>query len=103
MTENQKRYQKKVAASAKLTKWRRAGIKDATLEIYDELLAKQQGRCAICRALPTTRQLALDHDHKTGKARGLLCTGCNIGVGSLERFNRLKVLDDANYYLQSPP
>jgi hypothetical protein len=49
---------------------------------YLELLASQGGTCAIChKAPPSHRRLAIDHDHKTGKIRGLLCNGCNLGIG----------------------
>lgn len=50
-----------------------------TEEQYDELLEKQNGCCAICdrhHTLFNTR-LAVDHDHKTRRIRGLLCTNCN--------------------------
>ena len=60
---------------------------------YDKALIKQEGRCAICNCeLNSTRytKLAVDHCHKTGKLRGLLCTNCNTGLGlfkeSKERF-----------------
>lgn len=42
--------------------------------IHDEV-------CAICGAEPSTRALAIDHCHDSGKIRGLLCTRCNIGLG----------------------
>lgn len=53
---------------------------------YDELFKKQEGRCAICRrAAGDTRytMLYVDHDHRTGKIRGLLCTHCNTGLCKL--------------------
>lgn len=46
-------------------------------EAYDALLKLQGGRCAICRARPKSKRLAVDHDHKTGVVRGLLCSRCN--------------------------
>lgn len=53
-----------------------------TPEQYDELLAAQNGRCAICEtAPPSGTSLDVDHDHPTGKVRGLLCRNCNQGVG----------------------
>ena len=41
------------------------------------MLAEQGGGCAICGAPPKTRRLHVDHDHKTGEIRGLLCYRCN--------------------------
>ena len=50
------------------------GVTDAE---YDRLLAAQGGGCAICGNPPKTRRLHVDHDHKTGRVRGLLCHRCN--------------------------
>jgi hypothetical protein len=51
---------------------------------YDELFKYQGGRCFICRRKPRTKRLAVDHDHRTGEVRGLLCAnnenGCNRAV-----------------------
>ena len=44
---------------------------------YETLLEGQGGGCAICGATPKTRRLHVDHDHKTGQVRGLLCFRCN--------------------------
>lgn len=44
-------------------------------------LAEQQGRCAICGATEDAEGLHIDHDHVTGRIRGLLCRACNIGLG----------------------
>lgn len=78
-----------------------------TKEEYDALYRLQGGKCAICkRAAGSKRRLAVDHDHtKEGKesVRGLLCKLCNYYV--LGRFARDQVepLQNAIYYLQSPP
>lgn len=53
-------------------------------EDYDAMLAAQGGRCAICRSDDSNGVSAsfhVDHCHKTGKLRGLLCQGCNLGIG----------------------
>ena len=44
----------------------------------------QDGKCAICSNPQENRRLAVDHCHKTGKVRGLLCQGCNTGIGGLK-------------------
>ena len=49
-------------------------------EEYEGVLEKQNGVCAICGGV-LTRKLSVDHDHSTGKFRGLLCTKCNLGLG----------------------
>jgi hypothetical protein len=46
-------------------------------ELYDRLLAEQDGHCALCETTPKTRRLHIDHDHATGRVRGLLCFRCN--------------------------
>jgi hypothetical protein len=49
------------------------------LEQYDLLLKKQDNKCAICKRHSSEfpKRLSVDHDHKTGEIRGLLCTHCN--------------------------
>lgn len=50
-----------------------------TEERYRELVAEQGGTCAICKE--PSGQLHIDHDHVTGRVRGLLCGTCNRGLG----------------------
>lgn len=57
-----------------------------TFEQYDAMFQKQGGACAICgnpqpQAHKRAKNLSVDHDHVTGKIRGLLCSGCNAGLG----------------------
>lgn len=54
-------------------------------ETYYEMLEKQGNECAICKTKSTRRAMNIDHDHKTGKVRGLLCDGCNLSLGHFER------------------
>lgn len=67
-----------------------------TLSEYTDMLIKQKGRCAICGISDTKYKQGfdIDHNHKTGKVRGLLCNQCNFLVGlSRESFliiNKLK-------------
>lgn len=62
---------------------------------YDDILKKQDFVCAICGRLPnplparknrtrTHRALVVDHCHKTGNVRGLLCQKCNVSLWALE-------------------
>lgn len=59
-----------------------------TPEHYDAMFEAQGGVCAICGEPETLvdprkgpRRLAVDHDHETGRVRGLLCGNCNNGLG----------------------
>lgn len=56
-----------------------------TVEEYNELLQKQGGVCATCGCLPDTKNgyLCVDHDHETGRVRGLLCRRCNVVLGQV--------------------
>lgn len=55
-----------------------------TLEWYEETLAAQGGGCKICGRSPKGRQLSVDHDHNSGKVRGLICYYCNTGLGNFK-------------------
>ena len=52
-----------------------------SLEEYDTMMHKQNGACAICGS---NGRLHVDHNHDTGKVRGLLCMDCNTGIGKLQ-------------------
>lgn len=56
---------------------RRYGV---TQEAFDAALVAQDGKCQICRA---PNPSCVDHDHATGRFRGLLCSPCNAGLGLL--------------------
>lgn len=51
-----------------------------SLQEYEEKLARQGGVCEIC-GIPKDEVLDVDHNHSTGKVRGLLCFRCNSGLG----------------------
>jgi hypothetical protein len=54
-----------------------------TPQQYIDMYEKQCGKCAICNEIPKTqRGLHVDHCHETGVVRGLLCHGCNVGIGN---------------------
>ncbi len=56
-----------------------------SLQDYIGLCSKQKGLCAICLNPPKKYRLAVDHDHKTNKVRGLLCFPCNrVVIGRID-------------------
>ena len=66
---------------------------------FEELKESQGGRCAICKTDdPKGRHgvFAVDHCHKSGKIRGLLCNKCNVGLGSF-RDNIESLLNAIDY------
>ena len=53
-----------------------------TRDRYNEMVKTQGNTCAICGQAPQGKKaLCIDHCHTTGKVRGLLCVGCNVGLG----------------------
>jgi hypothetical protein len=78
-------------------KFSRYGV---TREQYDEILCQQKGRCGACHAaLLSSRRTHLDHCHKTGRVRGILCGGCNCALGHLE--DSLQRIVDLALYLEA--
>jgi hypothetical protein len=73
-----------------------------TLKQYDDLLDKQLGLCAICDRKPGGRRLDVDHDHRTGEIRGLLCHLCNRALGMFrgELFQIVDNLRATIHYLE---
>ena len=60
-----------------------------SLERYERMLKSQNGVCAICGKSKAKRRLHVDHNHNTGKIRGLLCDYCNFLVGIVENYSTL--------------
>ena len=58
-----------------------------SMQEYNQMLTAQGGKCAVCggeQSSSRCKHLAIDHDHKTGATRGLLCDNCNRGIGHLQ-------------------
>lgn len=84
-----------------------------TLSQYNEIFEKQCGVCALCGKPETKAQvrvrggivitdmLHVDHDHETGRVRGLLCYRCNTGIGKL--YDDPGLLRKAADYLDGKP
>jgi len=98
--ENQERWRVsggKSRSNRKSHLKRKFGI---TQEQYEEMLAAQDGGCAICGDSPEVgKALHVDHDHDTGDVRALLCVRCNNGLGQFKEDPIL--LDRARTYLQT--
>jgi Recombination endonuclease VII len=85
---------------------RKASVKrcyNVSLEFIDQLYTDQEGKCVICGVFKPYHGgrgaggLVIDHDHKTGKIRGLLCTHCNVMIGMAKE--NLDILRKAQEYL----
>jgi len=102
-TKHLKKWKTRIRAiQANIGRKCRYGI---TVEHFNQLLKMQNGLCAICGQPSTARDkfgkirsLGVDHDHKTGKLRGLLCSNCNTGLGQFRE--KIKFLEKAIEYLK---
>jgi hypothetical protein len=90
--------------------YRRSWIKrkyGLSVDVYDLLVSRQQGLCAICNKEETAiiagniKLLAVDHDHATGNIRGLLCQSCNCLIGHSK--DNISILREAIQYLSADP
>lgn len=68
-----------------------------TVEDYANMLVQHVGKCGIC-SRPFSRSPHIDHDHVTGKVRGLLCYPCNSGIGQFQ--DNIETLKNAIAYLE---
>lgn len=69
-----------------------------TIQDYETMLDNQDRKCAICHVGFGTRQFDIDHNHTTGKVRGLLCNNCNQMLGQAK--DSILVLERAIQYLE---
>lgn len=67
-----------------------------TLEQYNRMLLQQQDQCKICGM--NEKRLFVDHDHVTGKVRGLLCFSCNTALGHFK--DSVTFIESALNYLK---
>lgn len=79
----------KIAASMRERAYKR--LYGITVADYDRMLANQGGGCGICQTTESKGRgrFHVDHDHKTGKVRGILCHSCNTALGRVERYDML--------------
>jgi Recombination endonuclease VII len=69
-----------------------------SLEYFEEMMSAQEECCAICGAEFSKVPVHMDHDHETGRPRGLLCSGCNLGIGLLR--DSAEITANASGYLE---
>ena len=67
-----------------------------TIQEYENMRLNQGGKCAICEEF--TEVLQVDHSHKTGRVRGLLCASCNNGLGQLK--DSIYIIKNSMLYLR---
>jgi hypothetical protein len=70
-----------------------------TVVEYAAMFTAQEGVCLICKRPPKKRPLHVDHDHKTGKIRGLLCFRCNYGLSWFG--HNSQTLQNASQYIEN--
>lgn len=68
-----------------------------TKEDFSKLRENQKNQCAVCQTELTDKLMVVDHNHKTGNIRGLLCRQCNFALGLLK--DNIIVLKRAITYL----
>lgn len=85
MVEYRKRNIDRLKQSQRERNLRNYGL---TPEDFDRMLKSQNGKCAICGGGPSGRwkTLFVDHDHRTGAVRGLLCHLCNSALERVDNF-----------------
>ena len=72
-----------------------------SLKEYNRVFKNQEGKCLICSEPPKPGSLlVVDHDHKTGIVRGLLCYRCNTAIGLLGDDSEL-VIKAAQYLIRN--
>jgi hypothetical protein len=93
--EGEYKYGKRLTPTEYMTAWRSANLERVydglygrlygiTSADYDARLAEQGGVCALCGNPPKVKRLHVDHDHKTGRVRGILCSKCNQTLHFIE-------------------
>lgn len=93
-----KKYWNQISETKKRNNWlKRYGI---TKEEYETMYKKQNQSCWVCKKQCLSGQyLSVDHCHKTGKVRGLLCKKCNSALGMLD--DDIELLETAIIYLKN--
>ena len=86
-------------AKDKWTLKKRTSRLGMTVDEFWNMYESQEGKCAICLQDIAAENSAIDHNHDSGKIRGILCKSCNRGIGLLK--DEAQVLNRAYKYLIS--
>ncbi len=106
IVEREKRYNSKPETRERSYRRRMVGKYSLTPEKYDEIFISQQGRCKLCHKHQSdlTVRLCIEHDHVTGRVRGLTCHKCNIEIRVYEIYRnnpkKIKIMEE---YLNALP
>lgn len=90
LLEKSREYRQRPEVKFKRKQYELNKTYNISVEEYDKLWESQNGVCAICGQPETSiregkiKPLSVDHDHETGKIRGLLCNRCNRALGMFE-------------------
>ena len=100
--ETKEEFEKKINQKHLSKVNRMEKVYGVNIQDFHNLLIWQHGVCAICgreakKAKSRHGQLVIDHDHKTGRVRGLLCSNCNVALGLFQE--NIDVLLSAQTYL----
>jgi hypothetical protein len=88
-------------ARAVYRRWQLAKTYGLTVNQYEELLSAQGGVCATCLTNnPGSKDWHVDHDHATGRVRGLLCANCNLTLGKVG--DSVETLERMISYMKGP-
>ncbi len=97
--ENEQKRRYDESPKGKRARDRAKGKNGLSIEGYEVMLTSQGGVCFLCKRPECAkaksghiRRMAVDHDHKTGRIRGLLCYRCNILLGWLEHNDMLQAV-----------
>lgn len=93
---NKERDRDKIAGTRRKNYYR--SRYNITVDEYDKIFDDQGGVCLICKRPQGNRRLSIDHNHKTGEVRGLLCNNCNAAIGLVNEDQ--KILTRIKQYLK---
>jgi len=93
--KSEQRYRMSLAGKLSSQRRRLKYYYNLSVEDYNKLLEKNNFICQICKS---DKELCIDHDHKTGNIRGILCRSCNKGLGHF--FDNIDILKGAIFYLE---